>query len=82
MCCGYGVMLRFLQFFFFLAPSFLNFLACVAGARLNRARVIQSGARERNQSLEEGVKTALSRACLLSRARVTRVLAELLLRRL
>ena len=64
--------------------------ACVAGARLNRARVIQTGARERSQSREEKVERALSLvrvfslSCVssLSRARLTRVLAERLLRRL
>ena len=44
-------------------------LPCVARVRLNRARVIQTGARGRSQSREEKV-----RACLLSRARLTRVL--------
>ena len=44
--------------------------------------MIESGARERNQSREEGVERALSRPCLLSRARVTRVLTERLLRRI
>ena len=75
------------------APTLI--VGCVTGARLNRARVIQTGARERNQSREEKVVcvcslarvSALSRACLLSRARVcslARVLLarERLLRRL
>ena len=57
-------------------------LACVAGARLNRAQVIQTGACERSQSREEKVERALSRACLHWRARLTRVLAEHLLRSL
>ena len=40
--------------------------------RSNRARVIQTGARERSQSREEGVERAVSRACLLSRASYSR----------
>ena len=44
--------------------------------RSNRARVIQTGAREGSQSREEKVERALFHACLLSRARLTRVLSN------
>ena len=47
----------------FFYTSAHEILVSLAGARLNRARVIQSGARERNQSREEGVVSSNSRAC-------------------
>ena len=50
--------------------------------RSNGARVIWSVARERSQSREEKMEKALSRACLFSRARLTRVLAKRQLSRL
>ena len=45
-----------------------SYIACVAGARLNRARVIQTGARERSQSREEKWRE-LSLACVYSYSR-------------
>ena len=47
----------------FYIPQLMKIAVSLAGARLNRTRVIHSGARERNQSREEGVVSSISRAC-------------------